>query len=122
MIRMLVKRQINRSDICCVKQPSEQARTAGCLRTQMEDNGADMVQTVPGQMKGTGTGVCGYVTRKKLSSSVIDNTLQRSSWKSVQRRIEMWVTNKLRGPQSASELNRPSDRHLLAKFSVNFCG
>jgi hypothetical protein len=29
--------------------------------------------------------------------------------------------NKLRGPQSASELYRLSDRHLSTKFSANFC-
>jgi hypothetical protein len=31
-------------------------------------------------------------------------------------------TNKLRGPQSASELYRLSDRHLSTKFRANFCG
>jgi K+-transporting ATPase A subunit len=31
-------------------------------------------------------------------------------------------TNKLRGPLSACELYRLRDRHLLAKFSANFCG
>jgi hypothetical protein len=31
-------------------------------------------------------------------------------------------TNKLRGPWSASELYRLSDRHLSAKFSANICG
>jgi hypothetical protein len=30
--------------------------------------------------------------------------------------------NKLRGPQSASELYRLSERHLSTKFSANFCG
>jgi hypothetical protein len=30
--------------------------------------------------------------------------------------------NKLRGLQSASELYRLIDRHLLTKFSANFCG
>jgi hypothetical protein len=30
--------------------------------------------------------------------------------------------NKLRGLQSASELYRLSDRHLLPEFSANFCG
>jgi hypothetical protein len=30
--------------------------------------------------------------------------------------------NKLRGPQSASELYGLSDRHLSMKFSANFCG
>jgi hypothetical protein len=30
--------------------------------------------------------------------------------------------NKLRGPWSASELYRQSDRHLSTKFSANFCG
>jgi hypothetical protein len=29
--------------------------------------------------------------------------------------------NKLRGPQSASEVYRLSDRHLSTKFSANFC-
>jgi hypothetical protein len=32
------------------------------------------------------------------------------------------TNNKLRGPQSASELYRLIDRHLSTKFSVNFCG
>jgi hypothetical protein len=32
------------------------------------------------------------------------------------------VINKLRGLESASELYRLSDRHLLTKFSANFCG
>jgi hypothetical protein len=31
-------------------------------------------------------------------------------------------TNKFRGLQSASELYRLSNRHLLAKFSADFCG
>jgi hypothetical protein len=30
--------------------------------------------------------------------------------------------NKLRGPYSASELNRLSVRHLSANFNANFCG
>jgi hypothetical protein len=32
------------------------------------------------------------------------------------------VTFKLRGPESASELNRLIDRHLSTKFSANFYG
>jgi hypothetical protein len=32
------------------------------------------------------------------------------------------ISNKLRGPWSASELYRLIDRHLSTKFSVNFCG
>jgi hypothetical protein len=32
------------------------------------------------------------------------------------------TNKKLRGPQSASELYRLSDRHLSTKFSANFCG
>jgi hypothetical protein len=36
--------------------------------------------------------------------------------------LEWQQTNKLRGLSSASELYRLGDRHLLAKFSANFCG
>jgi hypothetical protein len=32
------------------------------------------------------------------------------------------ITNELRGPQSARELYRLSDRHMSAKFSAEFCG
>jgi hypothetical protein len=34
----------------------------------------------------------------------------------------MVYTKNLRGPYSASELYRLSDRHLSTKFSANFCG
>jgi hypothetical protein len=35
---------------------------------------------------------------------------------------ELITKNKLRSLYSASELYRLPDRHLLAKFSANFCG
>jgi hypothetical protein len=38
------------------------------------------------------------------------------------RSISLEPTNKLRGPYSASELYRLSDRHLSKKFSADFCG
>jgi hypothetical protein len=39
------------------------------------------------------------------------------------RRFGVWIViKKLRGLWSASEIYRLSDRHLLVKFSANFCG
>jgi hypothetical protein len=43
--------------------------------------------------------------------------------RSVARQVVSYhKQNKLRGPYSASELYRLSDRHLSTKFSANFCG
>jgi hypothetical protein len=50
-------------------------------------------------------------------------------WNYDTNEVKIYATNiankgskKLRGPWSASELYRLSDRDLLAKFNANFCG
>jgi hypothetical protein len=48
-------------------------------------------------------------TRNTCSSSTI-------------RRGHTFLQSKLRGPKSASELYRLSDRHLSTKFSAKYCG
>jgi hypothetical protein len=40
----------------------------------------------------------------------------------VDGRIMLKIKNKPRGPYSASELYRLSNRHSSTKFSANFCG
>jgi hypothetical protein len=42
--------------------------------------------------------------------------------KTVARGVPLIQTNKLRGPQSPSEIYRLIDRHLSTNFSANFCG